>query len=579
MTLRYLAIIDAGGGHPAAAHAFAAAASAPVAGLVERVSTGSLTVLTDPRTDCIGLEPGLIVGRVFPHAPWSSPERLPARIRQSGGRLLTDGYWGDYVAFVPDHDVVRVIRAPCGDLHAYRATHDGLVFITSDVELLLSLGVVQARIDWSFVAHHLAFPHLRGAPTGIAGVDELFPGDCTIVGRSGAERSAYWSPWRFTAPDQRFTDAGEAASAVRRDVVTAVASLAAPYRSILLELSGGLDSSIVAAALQQSKPRAAALNLATPGREGDERHYARLVAQRTGLPLEETVIGGTPDLTAPVHARTPRPGLPAMLQGADAYFVRAAQGRGAEAFFSGTGGDSVFCALGSAAPATDALRTFGPGPTFFHAVRDVTAVHGTNIWKVGLMALRQAGRRQPRGRWPRSDTFLNGAAVPDEPLFHPWLDEPPGTLDGSRSHLRSIMAAMAHLDGYARHMTAPSVFPLLAQPVVETCLRIPSWMWVAGGHDRAIARQAFSDSLPREITDRRTKGAMDAYCVRTFQLNRDRLRPYLLGGHLAAAGLLDRTQVEICLARPGPLRDDRFYRLLPVADMERWLRGWLGDPD
>ena len=35
----------------------------------------------------------------------------------------------------------------------------------------------------------------------------------------------------------------------------------------------------------------------------------------------------------------------------------------------------------------------------------------------------------------------------------------------------------------------PLYSPLLAQPVVEACLTIPSWLWFEGPHNRAIARQ------------------------------------------------------------------------------------------
>ncbi|MFX7887176.1 hypothetical protein ABTK21_19905, partial [Acinetobacter baumannii] len=58
--------------------------------------------------------------------------------------------------------------------------------------------------------------------------------------------------------------------------------------------------------------------------------------------------------------------------------------------------------------------------------------------------------------------------------------------------------------------------------------------------------------------------------------NRPRLEPFLLDGYLAEAGLLDRPAVASFLRQPVALRDQLFYRLLPIIDAEAWARGWLG---
>jgi asparagine synthase (glutamine-hydrolysing) len=130
-------------------------------------------------------------------------------------------------------------------------------------------------------------------------------------------------------------------------------------------------------------------------------------------------------------------------------------------------------------------------------------------------------------------------------------------------------------DGKERLSLAPVYYPLLSQPLVELCLRIPSWMWISGGRNRALARDAFAVSLPPAILTRRSKGDFTAFCGSIYARNRTVLVEHILGGWLSDQGLLDRTAVEAYLADPTPARDYGFYRLLEIAAVETWARSWL----
>lgn len=545
--------------------------------LIPIFQSDGLTVLGRPGTRHHSLgDSGIAIGTVISRD--ADDGRRETGSKPTDGRELIDSRWGDYVAFVrgPEADTVTVIRAPSGGVPAFRTVVGEATLISSDVAFLLTLTGASPRIDWHFVAHHLAFPHLRAGATGLAGIDELFAGDGTIFTLRGTRRVGLWSPWDFAAAERQITDPEEARDAVRRAVTEAVCGLVRPYRSALLELSGGLDSSVLAAGLAASGAPATAINLVTPGAEGDERGYARATAGACGLALAESDVAGEVDLTASVLNRLARPGIPAILGPADGLLAALARESGVDAFVSGTGGDCVFCSPASAAPAADAWRTFGPGQRFLRAVRHVAEIHDASLWTAGSMAWRQAHRPPIHRMWPSNNAFLVRDRLPREPDFHPWLAEPADALPGRRSHIRAVIAAFAHLDGYARHAVAPSIFPLMSQPVMEACFRVPTWMWIDGGRDRAVARQAFRDILPARVLDRRSKGGMDAYCIRNFEANRPRLEPFLLDGHLAEAGLLDRPAVASFLRQPVGQRDQRFYRLLPIIDAEAWARGWVG---
>jgi asparagine synthase (glutamine-hydrolysing) len=544
-----------------------------------------LLLMTNPRqVRLIGEAEGAIVGSIYPRDDRKGASLLinstHDQTRSSLGRHLIDHYWGTYVAFVRGgDDRLHVVRDPSGMLPCYRIEQDGLTLLASDLELFPASARARADIDWHAVLQLLAYPHLRGTPTGLTGIDEV-PAGCQLRLDGGTgQYEALWSPWTFTRAGLRITDFEEAAAGLREVIVRSVRALATPYTKVLLELSGGLDSSILASALATAGIGAVGLNLATREAEGDERPYARRMATRAGMQLIERQpleLDGI-DMTRPPRPRLARPGAQAWLQGWEHRFVETARAEGCDVFFSGTGGDNVFCSLFSGAPAADLLRT-GRWTGFPSAVGALATVHDASLWRVAGLAMRSALRRAPSCPWPSDTRFLVNPERLGPPDPQAWLDAPRRVLPGTRAHVRSIMATYGHQGGSSRERVAPSITPLLAQPVQEYCLRIPSWLWVQGGRDRAVARHAFRDQLPPEILHRRSKGSIDSYCLQLYERNRTALREMLVEGHLVAQGLLDGSQLRAYFDQPRPARDVSYFRLLSLVDVEIWARDWLGSP-
>lgn len=115
-------------------------------------------------------------------------------------------------------------------------------------------------------------------------------------------------------------------------------------------------------------------------------------------------------------------------------------------------------------------------------------------------------------------------------------------------------------------------FPLLAQPVVEACLKVPTWMWISGGRNRAVARDAFADLLPRGILDRRSKGSYTGYMAAVYARNKSGMRQFLEEGELCAHGLLDRSALAAFFARELAPRDLSFLRIFDLCTTENWVR-------
>jgi asparagine synthase (glutamine-hydrolysing) len=120
----------------------------------------------------------------------------------------------------------------------------------------------------------------------------------------------------------------------------------------------------------------------------------------------------------------------------------------------------------------------------------------------------------------------------------------------------------------------PAIPALLAQPIVETCLRIPTWDWCRGGINRAITREAFSTALPAPVIARRSKSGPESLTAEVFELGRPVLRDLLLGGALRDNRIIDAAAVEAALDDPAVTRGQLLYRLLELAEAETWTRSW-----
>lgn len=491
---------------------------------------------------------------------------------------LTRDCWGNYLAIGvgPGGEAAWILRAPLGHLPVLYQRQRETMRLASDPELLL--GPTRPLINLEFVAHHLAFPHLKTRATGITGIEELLGGECLQSDASGSwQMAVLWSPREWTTSRREISTMETAVGALRSAVSDAVCNLVQRHDHGLLELSGGLDSSVLASALAEADAGARAVTLVTEQAEGDERIYARTTAAATGLELDELPIGLNTAMARSGSLLTPRPGLPVVLWPADDALALHAHAIGAGVFVSGAGGDCVFCSPSSGAPAADAVLRFGWKRQAWQATGALARIHNASVWTVARKALQfTRGRARPPA-WPLRRGLLAGDCIPASPPHHPWLGEPEGVLPGKRDHVRAILASLAHVDGYPRHRIAPTRFPLLSQPVVETALRIPTWLWIDQGCDRAVTRQAWRGLLPDRILDRRTKGGLDAYAIQSVELSRETLRDFLLGGRLAAFHMIDRRGVELVLSSESRRGGDGVHALLPLIDVEAWLRSWL-DP-
>ncbi|TMJ13373.1 MAG: asparagine synthase [Alphaproteobacteria bacterium] len=553
--------------------------SAAKAGLTVRCSTPALLLACSSELDCILLDDGAgaLLGRGFERGTNRKVDAnalQPLADRQPSA--WTERFWGAWLAIVkPAGAVGYAVREPSGLFPAYYAAGEASLFVASDATLLREVRAIGGAIAWPRLASGLVHPDLRVSETALSGCNELIPGCALRLPGLGQELA--WSPADHASGPKEVRSLKWSADELRETLQACVAAWSRGSRRLLLELSGGLDSSIVAACLAAAGADVVAATMVSPTPDGDERIYAAAVAEHLGIPLIVKHLDPLQvDFSRSAAAHLPRPSSHAFSQAADALLLEASAEAGADAFICGAGGDNVFGFMGSAAPAADALLASGSLLPFAAALADLALVHDTSVWHAGLLAARQVLLSPFPRRWPAESSLLSReciAAARSCSAAHPWLAA--GTLlPGKRRHVEAILAIQNHLESLERTAFAPLYAPLLSTPVVECCLAVPSWLWNSGGRNRAVARQAFQAMLPASIIERRTKGALTGLSGALLRQHRPVIRELLLEGRLAAERMIDRTAVEALLRDDASFSGPGFHRLLEFAQVEAWSRHW-----
>jgi asparagine synthase (glutamine-hydrolysing) len=494
------------------------------------------------------------------------------RILWSDGGALLQEFWGGYVAFLRRSDgSVRFVREPSGTIPAYwRETREGIV-IASELGRTPFAPADGLRIDTDALAVHLWAPHFTGHRTCISGVSEILPGEAfDIVGRN--QRSTLlWSPWDHVPANPRDVQADP--SLLRDTILDAVTAWGDCFSNVLLGLSGGLDSSIVAAALRSSTCRVAGFTMYGADGESDERSYARQAASAASVSLacvdyDQEAL----DLSLPIASHVARPFLGHYAQAIANVHERAARDWGVDAYFSGNGGDNVFFMMHSVTPIVDRINARARPSMILKTIDDVAAVTGAD-W---LTVLRHLVRRYLRGQRHRppqgDDALLDGgrlAAAIENVTPHPWFEVPGNVSVGAAAHVAMLRRALGNDGLHSRATHSPSISPLLSQPVVELCLGFPSWLWVEGGMDRSIARQAFRDVLPTALLNRRSKGGPSGFVHRVYQRHEAQVLEHLRNGPL-----LQSEAIRLPEHSHAGTRVYQPQRLLALTAADAWMRYW-----
>lgn len=506
---------------------------------------------------------------------------------ESAGRDLVRNYWGNYVAFLrePGTETRWVLRSPAGTLPCLHATYGGVDLYFSWTEACARLGVMPFSINWRYVGRSLVGP-LASAETGINEITEIMPGFCEETRGDEVTLHCYWNPVSIAKEDP-ISDFRAAARALHDVTKSCVHAWARRTPKLLHALSGGLDSSIVLGCLQDApaQPEITALTYFADGPDSDERTFARCAVQWAHCQhIEQRRDDSDVDLRhALCGARLERStGL--RIPAVDRIEPECAASVGAQAIYKGHGGDELFCRHHTQYYVADALRGAGLSAGTLGLLLHSAVTEGESIWTILAGAIRNAF--VPR-RWDLASIFEHdqeGQSLLQPEVWREARADGAWELPFARStrecppgKLWQISLATGWRPYYlpfTEERDPPVIAPLLSQPVIETCLRIPTYLQMAHRMERAVARAAFTAEVPRAILERRWKGGAEPLAWRLFRRNLAFIRELLLDGRLVRERIVDRRRLEAALSLSPDSPLSATVPVFELVGMEAWLNAW-----
>jgi asparagine synthase (glutamine-hydrolysing) len=474
----------------------------------------------------------------------------------------------------------------------YAELPQGLAF-ASEVKSLIAGGLVEPALDPVGAELFMAWGFVPGPRTLFAGVGKLAPAS-TLVFEDGrvVARREYWSPWSEGTPasgslrEDRERLLELVRDATQREMVSDV--------PLGVMLSGGLDSSLLAALMSESgggRIKTFSIGFAEDA-DANELAEARSVASRLGTEHHELETSALdhPDLLDRTLAHVEEPiadlsgvGFMLLSRLARETVTVALSGQGADELLGGYRKHQIAWAAGVAGrvPGARPLLSAAAGlrpeeSTFARGMRSLAT--GDPVAR--MLAMSRVVQPRERAATFTPD-FLQSSAE-DE------IAASIGQHTGGRD--LSVLGETLYLDSkvllvdnmllyFDKASMAESLevrVPFLDQDVVSFCCSLPDNRRVRLGNRKALLKQAARGLVDDAIIDRPKRGFFHSALGTWLEVQReDLLTETLCDERTRERGLFREEEVERLLAHAGGDGKKASQRLFCLFLLERWMRQWV----
>ncbi|MFN8633882.1 MAG: asparagine synthase (glutamine-hydrolyzing) [Chloroflexota bacterium] len=472
-----------------------------------------------------------------------------------------------------------------------------LLFASELRTMVRELGVAPV-VDPDALDVYLACGYVPAPFCLIQGVKKLAPGSALTLEANGRlSVETYWEP--TLPPPVRLSQAA-AADAVRRTMTDAIRRQMRSDVPVGVLLSGGVDSTIVAAvAARQTDIPIDTFSIAFSSARGriDDRFnldasFAQRAARDLGTTHHEVVCGDGDEVTALLEELAVGLDEPVWETSFISIYLmsRLAREHGVKVLLTGDGGDELFAGYPWIAAAwrqdwyeripflsyaLDAVDRYAPATSTLRA-------HAANLRSTA--GLPDAERYQVTHTFfsAQERAALTGHAPAVTPVAR-MLRHLLAGVDGRSRPDRLALIDLAlwvrdHFNQRVDRMTSlnsvEARVPFQDNAVVDLALRLPFWTKAPFGRSKSLLKRAFRGIVPDYVLDRPKRPFAAPISdwagggLRSFA--RERLSP----DRLAATGLLDPAVAGTWLRATDTVREGRdTYRLWTLLMLQLWAEG------
>lgn len=471
----------------------------------------------------------------------------------------------------------------------YARAGDAVVF-ASEVGQVLAHPGVSREIDRAAVGVRVAGYTEDPSRTLFTAIRRVRPGSSLIAEAAGERHERYWEPPIEDGSPDRDDDgwADELRALLSRAVDDRLRS---PTMTVAMELSGGLDSSSVAATAARS--RTASLVGVTwrfdQLRSCDESPYSAAIAEAGGFPLHSVAAESRWFLHDPhafrPSADSPYIGWPTIVTEA----CEVARRAGARVLLTGRGGDELF--RGDPAVLGEELWRHRAG--VLHVLRQLRRLaHERNVapWRALYGWVLRPGVPEPLASRLR-------VALRNSPSFPKWALPDPHVRAEVRDRINAASAPVRSrrmtqqnrykgirdlgftYDLFGHYDRIPAPFgievrhPLFDRRLVEFALRLPPRCLMREGTSKWVLRRAFRGILPENVRCRPRKTSFAPFTALALRdRERTRVSDLFRDPLLARLGLVDRPGLTAAFAEYCEGTASISAALLQCILSEIWLR-------
>ena len=467
---------------------------------------------------------------------------------------------GEYaiVFYDPDAQKLLLCRDHIGARPLFYHRNNDRLIVSSQLAPLIDLFGIPRDIDEEYVAGRMS----RGPAIGVTPfkhIHSVMPAHVLTVMQSGELREQrYWQ--LDTEREIRFANDAEYEEAFRFHLRNAVEGPLRTDRPVMVELSGGLDSSSIACvaadSIRKGQTQASRFDTVSyvydESPTSDESSFIQCVENhlgRMGIHVRDEDSSLFPPTNPDVDIVTPNPILCSFnYHEAVCNLMRE---NGARVLLTGVGGDQVTGSSYDPYPELADLLVLKHPLVLHRRLRvwsqTLQKPYASLLWQKTIVPVlpREMQPLFRRAAMKRVPSWFNSAFVArmklrenEIPPVDPFGFSLPSGRDRSISYL-SVIKNVAPC--HRREITCVhSSYPFMHRPLIEFMQAIPFEQLLRPGENRSLMRRALRDVLPEKIARRKTKGQPREGLCRAVAREWQTLRTLFADSRVCAHGYMDQ---------------------------------------